>query len=179
MKMMQRANGPGLMPSRKRLSHERRSEIADVLLSNMEHLYPVAEETSKFFQSFSDGPLLLRRRIARGLLRSIKSKHGRWPPDYHIVWVLSVFAASSNWGGAVEILRIFQTHPSNVIRRFAALALNANGSRSDAIALKNEYPNSSPLTRLAILLASRKLGHDERQHWRRTLQLTDVLERLL
>jgi hypothetical protein len=92
---------------------------------------------------------------------------------------LNVFASSANWGGATEILRIFQTHPSNVVRRFAALALYANGSRSDAMALRNEYANSSPLTRLAILLAARKLGNDERQHWRRTLQLTGVLERLL
>jgi hypothetical protein len=69
--------------------------------------------------------------------------------------------------------------PSNVVRRFAALALYANGSRSDAMALRNEYANSSPLTRLAILLAARKLGNDERRHWRRTLQLTGVLERLL
>jgi Reverse transcriptase (RNA-dependent DNA polymerase) len=162
-----------------RRSYEQREEIAGVLLDNIEHLYPIAEVVSRFFQTFHTGPGRIRGRIARGLLRSVKSFRGRWPPDYHIIWVLNVFASSANWGGATEILRIFQTHPSNVVRRFAALALYANGSRSDAMALRNEYANSSPLTRLAILLAARKLGNDERRHWRRTLQLTGVLERLL
>src|ERR1700730_2720155 len=78
-----------------------------------------------------------------------------------------------------EILSIFKNHPSDVVRRFAALALHATGSQADAMALRTEYANSSPLTRLAILLASRKLGHDERQHWRQTLQLTGILERKL
>jgi hypothetical protein len=76
-------------------------------------------------------------------------------------------------------LRIFNTHPSDVVRRFAALALNANGSRADAVAMRTGYANSSPLTRLAILLASRKQGTDERKHWRQMLGLTGVLERLL
>jgi hypothetical protein len=162
-----------------RLSPKSRSQIATVLLANMEHLYPIADAIGQFFQTFSGGPRSIQQKIARGLLRSIKSVHGKWPPDYHMVWVLNVFASSADWGGAGEILRIFNTHPSDVVRRFAALALYANGSRADAVALRSGYANSSPLTGLAILLASRKQGNDERRHWRQTLQLTGVLEKLL
>jgi hypothetical protein len=79
----------------------------------------------------------------------------------------------------VEILGIFRTHPSDVVRRFAALALYANRSRADAMALRPGYSHSSPLTPLAILRASRKQGTDERRHWRQTFQLTGVLEKLL
>lgn len=158
-----------------RLSPKSRSEIATVLLANMEHLYPIADAIGLFFQSFSGGPRSIQQKIARGLLRSIKSVHG----NYHMVWVLNVFASSGDWGEAGEILRIFNTHPSDVVRRFAALGLYANGSRADAIALRSGYANSSPLTRLAILLASRKQGNDERRHWRQTLQLTGILEKLL
>jgi reverse transcriptase-like protein len=162
-----------------RLTPESRAEIATVLLDNMEHLYPIADAIGQFFQTFAAGPRRIHRKIAKGLLKSIKSVHGKWPPDYHMVWVLNVFASADNWGGAAEILNIFNSHPSDVVRRFAALALHANGSRADAIALRGAYANSSPLTRLAILLASRKQGADERRHWRQTLQLTGVLERLL
>jgi hypothetical protein len=162
-----------------RLPPKNRSDIASVLLANMEHLYPVADAMGQFFQTFAEEPRSVQQKIARGLLRSIKSVHGKWPPDYQMVWVLNVFTSSPNWGGAGEILRIFNTHPSDVVRRFAALALYANGSRADAVALRSGYANSSPLTRLAILLASRKQGRDERRHWRQTLQLMGVLERLL
>lgn len=162
-----------------RLSAEQRSEIADFLLSNMEHLYPIAEVVAAFFRTFATAPVRIKTRIARRLLVSIKSSRGRWPPDHQMAWVLSVLTSAEGWGCAAEILRIFNTHRSDVVRRFAALALYANGSRGEAVALKTEFSNSSPLTRLAILLASRKLGQDERQHWRRTLQLTGLLEGLL
>ena len=94
-----------------RLSHDRRDEIARVLLDNIEHLYPIAEAISRFFQTFDTGPQHIRRRIAKGLLKSVKSFRGRWPPDYHMIWVLSVFASSANWGGATEILGIFRHTP--------------------------------------------------------------------
>lgn len=162
-----------------KLSPERRAEIAQILLVNIQHLYPIADTIARFFQTFTGGPQRIQRRIAKALLRSIQSVHGKWPPDYHMVWILTVFAAGESWGGAAEILRIFNTHPSDVVHRFAALALNANGSRADAVAMRTGYANSSPLTRLAILLASRKQGTDERKHWRQTLGLTGVLERLL
>lgn len=161
------------------LSADRRSEIAKVLIANMEHLYPIADEIGRFFQTFSGGPKRIQRQIARALLKSIQSYRGRWPPDYHMVWILNVFASANDWGGATEILAIFKNHPSDVVRRFAALALYANGSRADAMALRGDYANSSPLTRLAILLASRKLGQDERHHWKQTLQLTGTLEKKL
>jgi hypothetical protein len=55
-----------------RLSHDQREEIAGVLLDNIEHLYPIAEVVSRFFQTFHTGPRRIRGRIARGLLKSVK-----------------------------------------------------------------------------------------------------------
>jgi hypothetical protein len=71
-------NHPSLL---ERLSYEQREEIAGVLLDNIEHLYRIAEVVSRFFQTFHTGPGRIRGRIARGLLRSVKSFRGRWPPD--------------------------------------------------------------------------------------------------
>lgn len=162
-----------------RLSDDRRNDIANILLENLEHLYPVAEDVSNFFRTFTNAPKRIRNRISRALLNSIKSYRGKWPPEYHMVWVLSVFCSSDNWGGAGQILSIFTSHPSSVVRRYAALALYKNGSRAEALVLKNEFGNLAPLTQSAILLATHKLGADERQHWRRTVQLGGILENLL
>jgi hypothetical protein len=98
----------------------------------MAHLYPIADAIGQFFQTFAGGPRRIKQKIARGLLRSIKSVHGKWPPDYYMVWVLDVFASSPDWGGAEEILRIFNTHPSDVVRRFAALACKSAPKRDPA-----------------------------------------------
>ena len=167
---------PGIL---EQLTSETREGIADTLLANSEHLYPVAEEVSRFLQTFSTAPSRLRNRIRAGILRSMEPHRGEWPPDYHLVWMLTVFASSREWGERSELLQIFRTHRSDAVRRFAALALHATGSRPQAVAIKGDWQTASPMTRLAILLASRNLGTDERRHWRTTLGLTGILERLV
>ncbi len=42
---------------------------------------------------------------------------------------------------------------------------------------KDEYTAASPLLRLALLFATRKLGNDERKHWR--LAVSGSLEKLI
>ena len=66
----------------------------------------------------------------------------------------------------------FRDHRSEIVRRSAALAIALNGSRADAIEARDRFAASSPIEQLSILLATRKLGQDERRHWKRSLQLT-------
>lgn len=136
-------NHPGIL---ERLTSETRESIADTLLANLEHLYPVAEEVSQFLQTFSTAPRRLRSRVRAGILRSMEPHRGEWPPDYHLVWMLTVFATSRDWGERSELLQIFRTHRSDAVRRFAALALHATGSRSQAVAIKGDWQSASPMT---------------------------------
>ena len=57
------------------------------------------------------------------------------------------------------------------MRRYAALALSASGRRSQALSFKDAFQSSEPLTRLALLRGSCKLGADERRHWLERVQL--------
>jgi hypothetical protein len=161
------------------LTSDAREKVAVILLQNSEQLYPVAEEVGRFLQTFANASPRQRKRIGNGILRSIERRRGEWPPDFYMIWMMSVFLSSPNWGGAGKLLQIFRTHPSDSVRRFAALALQSVGGRSEAVAVKGEWQRASPMTRLAILLASRKLGSDERRHWRTTLGLIGVIEKLI
>jgi hypothetical protein len=154
-----------------------RKNLGEVLLRNIVHLYPIAGSVAEFFGTFADLPSADRRRIQARLLSSLLPRHGKWPPDYYIIWILSVFADVDRWAQSPAFVRILRDHRSEIVRRSAALAIARNGTRADAVEAKSRFGSSSPLEQLAILLAAVKLGHDERRHWKRSLQLTGPLEK--
>lgn len=156
-----------------------RKTLGEVLLRNIVHLYPIAGSVAEFFGTFADLPSPDRSRIQNRLLSSLLPRHGKWPPDYYIVWILSVFADRGRWAQSPTFVRILRDHKSEIVRRSAALAIARNGTRADAVEARGRFGSSSPLEQSAILLATLKLGHDERRHWKRSLQLTGPLEKKL
>lgn len=154
-----------------------RKDLADILLNNMEHLYPIAADVSRFFSRFADNDWRDRQKVRRRLLKSIEQKKGRWPPEYYVMWILSIFSTPDVWRDAPDYAKIFRDHRSDIIKRMAAIAIAANGSRAGALETKDSFESVSRITQLSILLASHRLGKDERKHWRASLQLTGILEK--
>lgn len=154
-----------------------RKTLGEALLRNIAHLYPIAGSVAEFFGTFSDLPASDRRRVQTRLLSSLLPKHGKWPPDYYVLWILSVFADQDCWAHSPTFVRILRDHRSEIVRRGAALAMAKHGSRADAVEARAKFGSSSPLEQLALLLATLKLGLDERRHWKRSLQLTGPLEK--
>ena len=72
----------------------------------------------------------------------------------------------------------FELWSGTGIRRFAALALATSGTRAQAVAVKEYLAAGSSLTRTALLLATCKLGKDERKYLRRGLNLQDFFEKI-
>lgn len=167
----------GRVASLASLGDSKRLELVDTVLSNIEHLYPISESVARFFSSFKKLKKSDRNRIARRLLRPIKNP-GRFPPlDYYVMWILSIFSESDEWGHAEDAAAIFTNHRSDVVKRYAALAIATNGSRAHALVTRDEFERASPLLKTAILLATRRLGADERKHWRRMAGLNGFLEK--
>ncbi|CAG0958387.1 hypothetical protein ANAEL_00476 [Anaerolineales bacterium] len=162
---------PGVQPELKR-------EVLDLIIDNAELLYPVAEQIAKYVLSFTDLTRSEQKRIAAKLLRPLKSKRNP-PPPYYAMWILHIFASSSDWNHAKDIVALYSASTSEVIKRHAALAIHSSGNRSEAVAIKDEYVGASPLLRLAILFASRKLGGDERKHWKLANGISGGIEKLV
>jgi hypothetical protein len=95
------------------------------------------------------------------------------------MWILHVFASAPQWNDTQDIVKLYIEATSEVIKRFAALAIHTSGTRAQALAVKDEYIAASPLLRLAILFATKKLGNDERKHWRLAQGVSGSLEKLL
>jgi len=161
-----------------RLSALQKPELIPIVLDHLPRLFPVAHSVASFFKGFQALDKQTRETVAEALLDPLLGKGSRQLPEYYSMWVLSVFQHSAEWDHAEQILRVFRESNSDAIRRFAALALAKSGARPQVLALKGYVSTASPLCRTAILLATAKLGPDERKYLRQSLQLSDPLERL-
>lgn len=161
-----------------RLSSLQKPELIPIVLNNLERLYPVAEAVAAFFSKFTSLDKAMRHMIADAILAPILGRDEARPSDYYSIWMLSVFGQDRLWNHEQSLVRIFREASSDAVRRFAALALAKSGSRAQAIALKEHLSEGSPLCRTAMLLATARLGSDERKHLRVSLGLKDPLEKV-
>jgi hypothetical protein len=160
-----------------RLSALEKPELIPIVLSNLERLAPVAHSIAAFFKRFAEMGGQTREESAVALLDPIL-KNSKYASEYYSIWILSIFASNPVWGHAESLLKIFREVRSDAVRRFAALALGTSGTRAQVIHVKQYLQSSSSLSRTALMLATSKMGRDERKYLRQSLRLHDSFERL-
>ena len=153
-------------------------EILELVLDNAMLLYPAAEYIARYILSFEQFSAAEKRRIAKKLLRPLKSKRNR-PPAYYAMWILYIFTTSKDWDHVSDIVALYRHATSDVVKRYASLAIAVGGTRSEALVVKEDLSSASSLLRLAILCASNQLGSDERRHWKLGNQIVGVVEKYL
>ena len=150
--------------------------ILDIILENAELLYPVAEHMAEYVLSFKDISLKQKQRVGRKLFRPLGNSRNP-PPPYYAMWILYIFSTSPGWIAASDIVRLYEQSTSPIVKRYAALAIAACGTRAEAVAFKDDLPAATSLLRLAIVAAAGRLERDERNYWRRANPSSDVIER--
>jgi hypothetical protein len=160
-----------------RLSALEKPGLIHIVLSNLDRLAPVAHSVAAFFRRFREMEKATRDESAQALLNPIL-RSNKYASQYYVVWILSIFANSSDWDHADMLLKIFRETSSDTVRRFAALALAASGTRAQAIHVKQYLQSASSLSRTAMMLATAKMGEDERKYLRQSLRLNDSLEKI-
>jgi hypothetical protein len=161
-----------------RLSSLQKPELISLVLQNLERLYPVADAVAAFFGEFKNLDEAKYQEIGAALLRPLNEAEDTRPSEFYTIWALHIFSTHERWGHGEDLLRVFRETSSDVTRRYAALALATSGSRAQAVKIKEYMSAGSPLCRTAMLLATAKLGADERKFLRKSLHLSDPLERL-
>ncbi len=155
-----------------------KSKVLDLVIENAELLYPSSEHIAKYIVSFDGLPKSEKKKIAKKLLRPLKSKRNP-PPTYYAMWMLYIFTTSEDWNQIKDIIQLYQTSSSEVVKRYAALAIAKGGTRAEALVIKDDLNAASDLLRLAILEASSKLGKDERKHWKLANQINGIIEKII
>jgi Reverse transcriptase (RNA-dependent DNA polymerase) len=165
------------LPRIPNVDEDLKQDVLNLVIENAELLYPAAEYIATYILSF-EFSRRAKRKIAKKLLKPLRSKRTR-PPDYYIMWVLYIFSTSEEWNQMADIIDIYRSTTSEVVKRYAALAVAVGGTRSEALIVKDDLPSASDLLRLAILSASNKLGQDERRHWKRAHPIEGIVEKFL
>jgi len=160
-----------------RLSALEKPELVPIVLGNLERLSPVAHSVGAFFRQFSRLEAATRAQAADALLDPIL-KNSKYASEYYAIWILSIFASDASWDHADHLLRIFRESRSESVKRFAALALRTSGTRSHVVTVKQYLGYGSSLSRTAMMLATEKLGVDERKYLRQSLRIHDSFERI-
>jgi hypothetical protein len=160
-----------------RLSALEKPELIPIVLNNIERLAPVTHSIAAFFKKFSNMEDATRKEAATVLLDPIL-RNSKYASEYYTIWILSIFADNPVWDHAESLLRILRETRSDAVRRFAALALGTSGSRAQVIHVKQYLPSASSLCRTSLMLATAKMGRDERKYLRQSLRLHDSFEKL-
>lgn len=161
-----------------RLSSLQKPELIKPVLDNLERLYPVADAVASFFLEFKSLEKSTYEEIGEALLRPLSKADETRPSEFYAIWVLHIFAQHDRWNHGEQLLRVFRETSSDAIRRYAAIALATSGARAQAVKIKEYLNSGSPLCKTAMLLATKRLGKDERKFLKRSLQLHDKLELL-
>jgi hypothetical protein len=128
-----------------RLSALKRPDLIPIVLKNIKRLYPVAHSVAVFFQGFDALPSRDRKRIAKALIDPLVANRKPKPPVYYAIWILHLFSQNIAWNHADDLLNIFREHPSQIVKRYAALALSSSGSRAHALVLKEHLSSARHL----------------------------------
>jgi hypothetical protein len=160
-----------------RLSALEKPELIPIVLDNLERLAPVAHSIAAFFKKFSSMEDETRKNASTALLDPIL-RNSKYASEYYAIWVLSIFADNPIWDHAETLLRILRETRSDAVRRFAALALGTSGSRAQVVHVKQYLATASSLCRTGLMLATSKMGKDERNYLRQSLRLHDSFEKL-
>jgi hypothetical protein len=160
-----------------RLSALEKPELIPIVLSNLERLAPVAHSVAAFFRRFGDMEAQTRDSAAAAMLNPILT-NSKYASEYYSIWILSIFASIPVWDHAESLLKIFRETSSDVVRRYAALALGTSGTRAQVIHVKQYLQSASSLSRTAMMLAIAKMGQDERKYLKQSLRLHDSFEKL-
>ena len=152
--------------------------LVKVVIQYSDHLLPIGDSMARFLLGFGGISSSVKRQTGRSLIRPLLETPSD-VPDHYAMWALYVCADSLGWVESADLLKIFRQTKSPVVRRYAALALSQSATRAQALAVRDEFDDASPLVRLAILMCLRRLPADERRHWKRKVVVSGLIEKAI
>ena len=136
------------------LDSQTRSDLLEIILENMEHFVPIVDNVSRLISLLIPPDASERYRVGRELLASINNVAA---VDHYAVWILTIFGKDPRWGCVDDLIGLFRSTRSDVVKRYSALAVAKAGR--GGLLLSDLDPDCAPLVRLAILKAAGPLPH--------------------
>ncbi len=99
------------------------------------------------------------------------------------MWILSLFAKSSEWGGADELMNLYNRYNDDFTRRELIMALGTAGKDYWFSSERKPFPSQfTSWQRRAFLKAYDCVHEDESYHWYRAMEMNthlDILDKII
>ena len=153
----------------RRLAQLGSKESLDLVLDNIDKLYPVALDVIRYIQGLRDVDKEQRHEIGLRLLKLIGNSITSHL-EFHRMWLLSTFTHDSEYDNEELFPAIFSDCPDQFTQREIILALGRSKKDEWFRTRKRKVFDFSHWMRRALLLAGSCLPSDERNHWYQSLE---------
>jgi hypothetical protein len=155
-----------------------RVAIVEEAMREVWRLRPVFESLAKSLARATD---IEDRQVEKFLRAFLKKLQGEtlFTAGQTLAWVCWLAGQRKLMGLASDMRKLAETSSDNCVVREALIALSSIGSRNDVIQLKDRrgaLPNSCVPP---LIYATRALGKDERDHWRKHPPMIDFYEKMI
>lgn len=125
-------------------------EILTILMENLDRLVPSIEDVTKLISVIRPEGERERRKIGLRLLTSIEDVSY---VDHYAAWILTVFVRDGGWDCVDELVDLFWTSNSDVVKRYAALAVAKAGHGGRLLESATSVSDDNAMVWLALLKA--------------------------
>lgn len=152
-----------------RIAQLRLEDTEDLLLSDVEKLYPVFPHAIKAVAAQAPHLSVPRRQELGERLLALLEHPVIGQLEYHRHWILSVFSDPS-WNQVDALTQIYERYSDSLTRTPVMEALGAADAQFWVRTKKNDLLSLPHWERRALLTAGRCLPRDEARHWFRVVQ---------
>ena len=154
----------------RRLSQLGNDQALNILIENIDRLYPVFPDVVKYVTSIRLTDVNIKKDIGNRMLKLLSDTTVSHL-EYHRMWLLNMFTYSTEWNNQGEFVMLFNKATDEFSKRELILALGRSHQdywfRSRKLNLSQQFTDWS---RRAFLLAASCLPTDERKHWYHSLE---------
>ncbi len=166
----------------KRLSQTNNQSAINEILDNFDIFYPVINTVISYFSTLQSINSNLKEKIGEKLMRILKESFvGQ--SSYNRLWILSLFAESSEWAGAGELMDLYSHYNDDFTRRELILALGTAGKHYWFTSERKKFPfQFTSWQRRAFLKAYNCVHKEESYHWYKSMKINtnlDILDKTI
>lgn len=152
----------------RRLGQIDNSDAVEVVIDNIDELYPVFKEVIEYLHSLRSLSIPMKHDVGRRLIDLLDSSLvGHL--EYHRLWVFNTFTRNCDWDNEGRFVNLFNNWNDEFSQRELILAMGRAHLQPWFKNRKRTFTNFSPWTKRAFLAAASCLPGDEAVHWYRSI----------
>lgn len=153
----------------RRLGQIRDVDAVDIIINNIDKLYPVFKEVMVYIHSLQSLEAARKHELGCKLIELLDTSIvGHL--EYHRLWILNTFTHNCDWDNEDRFVSLYNSHYDEFSQRELILAMGRAHHQHWFKSRKRTISQLPQWTRRAFLAAASCLPGDEAEHWYRSIR---------